>query len=284
MLGPNDLIFSSTPVAHFPLMERLDPARRAGFRGLSIQPFDVWKLEAEGVSPAETGKRIRDHGLDIAEVDCIGYWLPQHFQEDVPKFGEELRNLVAKRVIPAAAAVGARSIAVVEMHGIRPSVDEAASALEPICRMAADHGLIIHIEFAPFGGIPDIETAYAIVQATGCDNAALTVDSWHFTRGGSTLEQLAQIPGRRIGTVQINDGPLEGRGDPLEECMTVRRLPGEGEFDLVGLIRTLDQIGSEVGIGIEVFSEKQKHQTLVEIAEDWARSARNILNKAREKN
>jgi len=64
--------------------------------------------------------------------------------------------------------------------------------------------------------------------------------------------------------------------------MTARLLPGEGEFDLVGLIRALDAMGSAAPIGVEVFNTRQQREPLAKIAREWAHAVRAVLAGARE--
>ena len=63
--------------------------------------------------------------------------------------------------------------------------------------------------------------------------------------------------------------------------MTGRLLPGDGDFDLTGLIRTLDRIGSKAPIGVEIFSPAQAGATVDQIIMAWASSARATIDKAR---
>jgi sugar phosphate isomerase/epimerase len=42
----------------------------------------------------------------------------------------------------------------------------------------------------------------------------------------------------------------------FEETQFRRLLPGQGSFDLVGLVRTLDEIGSRAPLGVEVLSSE----------------------------
>lgn len=282
MLGSSDLVLCGPPLGHIPLLDRLAPARDAGFAAISVTPTDLWTLEEQGMSLSEVAGRIADHGLELAEVDCIGAWLPSHLNSPADaRFRDLLLTLTPERVIDTAAQAGARSVVMVEMMDVAPSLDEAAEAFARVCDLAAPHGLLVHIEFLPFGGIPDLASAWAIVEAAGRPNGGLTLDSWHLFRSGSTLDQLARIPGERISTVQINDAPAVPAADLFEETMTGRLLPGEGDFDLVGLIRTLDKIGSKAPIGVEVFGERQSEKTAVELAPAWAKAARTILEKAR---
>ena len=282
MLGPSDLVLCGPPIAHIPLLDRLAPAQKAGFAAVSVTPGDLWALDEQGVSLRDLSVRLSDHGLQLAEVDCIGCWLPSHAHAPADaRFRELLLTLTPERVIDLAARAGARSVVAVEMMGVTPSLDEAAEAFARICDLAAEHGLPVHIEFLPFGGIADLAAAWAIVEAAGRPNGGLTLDSWHLFRSGSTLQQLAAIPGERIFTVQINDAPARPGADLFEETMTGRLLPGEGDFDLTGFIRTLDRIGSNAPIGVEVFSQAQAGATMDQISMAWASSARATIEKAR---
>ena len=66
-----------------------------------------------------------------------------------------------------------------------------------------------------------------------------------FLRGDESWSDLAALPGERVVAVQLNDGTrVPENPDYFEDNMVNRRSPGEGEFDLVRFVRTLDQIGS----------------------------------------
>lgn len=282
MPGPDDLVMCGPAVPHIPLLERLPAARAAGFAGISVMPTDIWALEAAGMAAREIARRIADEGLFVNEVDCIGYWMPsQAAAMPTHPYGALLETLTPERVIATAAAIGARSVVAVEMVTKDIATDEGAEAFARICDMAADEGLRAHIEFLPFGGIPDLERGWDIVSAADRSNGGLTIDSWHLNRSGSTLDQLAAIPGNRVHTVQINDAPATAQGDLLQETETGRLLPGEGDFDLVGFIRTLDRIGSTAPIGVEIFSAKNKDQPVDVLARQWAQTTRAVLGKAR---
>ena len=283
MLGPDDFVFCSPPRDDVPLLDRLPAVKAAGFAGISLLPGDIFRLEEAGMTGDDIGRRIADAGLVAREVDCIGCWLPSHVSEHPPgEMAGFLRTLTPERVIAAAARVGASSVVVVEMMGTTaPSIDEAAEAFARVCDMAADHGLAAHIEALPCGTVSSVGMAWKIVEAAGRPNGGLTIDSWHLVRGGTTLAELGAIPGDRVMTVQINDGPAAAVGPYLHETMTARRLPGEGDFDLVGLIRTLDAMGSTAPIGVEIFSADLAVQPIAETARDWMASARQIIDRAR---
>lgn len=282
MTDTTPLVLSAPPFGHIPLLDRLAPARAAGFTGMSLMPGDVWALEDAGMSAAEIGTRMADQGLTIMEMDCTACWLPSQraVGEDVP-MASLLRSLTPERVVETAARVGARSVTAVEMMGIVPSLDEAAEAFAHLCDLAAPYGLKVHIEFLPFGGIPDLASAWRIVEAAGRVNGGLTLDSWHFFRSHSSFDLLAAIPGARIYTVQINDAPATAEADLLHETMTGRLVPGTGSLDLIRFIRTLDSIGCTAPIAIEIFSRETASQPMADAIRTWAGATRATINQAR---
>ena len=281
-LTPADLVLSSPPVSRFPLLERLAPFADAGFRGISIQPSDIWALEAEGMSASDIKARIADAGLVITEMDCTACWMDHQTRvEQVGGLTAFLRQLTPEPIIATAARIGAQSVSAIDLSVEPASRDEAAEAFARLCTMAAEHGLKAQIEFLPTGGIRSLAEAMAIIEAAGCDNGGVTLDAWHFYRSGSTLEELAKIPGHRIHAVQLCDAPAAPGADLWTELMTARLLPGEGGLDVVGLVRTLDAIGCTAPTGVEVFHTRQDAMSLAEIARDWAQSTNALLARAR---
>jgi len=277
-----DLVLSGPPFVHVPLFDRLVPVREAGFAGISLTSDDIWTLEKENIPAGDIRQRIEDHGLAIKELDCIAAWLPaQRTQTDGSPLASLLRSLTPERVIETAARIGAPSVTIVEMLGVSPSRDEAAEAFATVCDLAAEHGLNVHLEFLPFGGIPDLARAWAIVEAADRPNGGLTLDSWHFFRSNSSFDLLRAIPGERIHTVQINDAPALPANDLMHETMNARLVPGVGSFDLVRLIQTLDTIGCEAPVSVEVFSADIANRPMADAIQGWADAAHTIIAQAR---
>lgn len=275
------LVLCPAPLAHVPLTERLAPAAAAGFSAIALQPGDVWAAEEQGHSAAELATRIADAGLTVAEIDCTACWMERQLSGDDSELGRLLQGLTPERVIATAARIGAQSVAAIDLSPTPTPLDEAAEAFARLCDLAAEHGLRAHIEFIPVGGIRTLAQAWAIVREAGRENGGLTIDAWHLFRSGSTLAELAAIPGKHIHAVQLCDAPASPSADLWTELMTARLLPGEGTLDLVGLIQTLDRIGSTAPFGVEVFNTRQNAQSISQIEEDWASAAHAVLGKAR---
>lgn len=278
MAVARELVFCSPAMPHLPLLERVEGAAQAGFAAISIMPGDIWALEAEGMKASAIAARIADAGLKVAETDCVACWMPHHAaQGSGDDLSLLLRSLTAERVVEVAASVGSPSVAAISLDPEPLGLNEAADCFAALCECAAQYGLKAHIEFLPVSGIRNLSQAWAIVKAAGAQNGGLTIDAWHFFRSGSSLAELAAIPGDRIHTVQLCDGPARGGPDPWAEMMTARLLPGEGEFDLAGLIAALDATGTAAPFGVEVFNARQTGQPVGAVARDWHDAARAVL-------
>lgn len=282
-LGREDLVLSAGTHLVTPFLDRLAPAAAAGFAGVSVYPHEIDQLRAGGVGDAEIRARVADAGLVVGELDAVTSWLPDSRPPEGidPDLAAVLAGNTAERLCPMAEAVGARSVTVVEFYGDRPTPEVAAEAFARVCDLAADHGVLAHLEFLPWGGIPDLVPADDIVRLAGRSNGGLLVDSWHFARSGSTLDELRQVPGRRILYIQLSDAPATPESDLADETQHRRLVPGEGALDLVSFVRALDATGTDAPVGAEVFSDELSAQPLADVADRVARATRDVLGRAR---
>ena len=91
--------------------------------------------------------------------------------------------------------------------------------------------------------------------AAGAVNGGMLLDTWHFCRGDADMALLNSLPAGAITTVQLADAPREpGRLSLLDECLTARRLPGQGELPVAAILDLIVAKGGVVDIGVEVFS------------------------------
>jgi sugar phosphate isomerase/epimerase len=149
---------------------------------------------------------------------------------------------------------GGRSITVAESAGSPLDVGVAAEAFGAICDRAAALELLVHLEFWP-GSRLDLATAVGCVRRAARPNGGLLLDAWHVHRTAGGLAALAEADGVPILAVQLSDGPLAASGEYMDETMHRRRVPGDGEFDLVGLVRSLARRGVTAPLGVEVLSD-----------------------------
>jgi len=282
-MGPDDLVLCAGTLRRgVPFAERLRAAVAGGFSWVSLWGRDYAAARADGLADADLRAMLDDHGLAVAEVDPAWWWLPGAAEVHLsPEFDtEEVFAFGEDELFAVAEAVGARSLNAVDVFGGTWSVDDAAEAFAGLCARAAEHGLLVHIEWLPWSKIPDLAAARAIVEAAGAPNGGLNIDAWHLVRAGVRLEELAAVPGHRILGIQLDDGPAAAEENLVEATLHHRRLPGEGEFDLVGLLRTLAATGTTAPLGVEVFSDTLHELGPLEAARRAADTTRTILEES----
>ena len=101
----------------------------------------------------------------------------------------------------------------------------------------------------------DAKTAWAIVEQSGRPHSGIMIDSWHFQRTGTTLEDLRALPGNRILGIQLSDALAEPMDDVIEETLHHRLLPGDGVIALRPLVEHLRKVGSPAPRTAEIFSD-----------------------------
>ena len=259
--------------------DRLAAATGGGFAGVSLWGRDVDAARSDGLTAGDMRAMLDDHGLAVAELDPAWWWLPGAAEIHIPpevdpmdvfRFGEA-------ELFEVADALGARSLNAVDVFGGDWGLEEAAEAFAGLCRRAAEHGLLVHLEWLAWSRIPDMATALRIVELAGAPNGGINVDAWHFARTGEALDALAEVPGDVVLSVQIDDGPAEAEPDLVHATLHDRRLPGEGEFDLPGLVEVLGRIGAGAPLGAEVFSDDLHALGPVEAARRAGQSMRKLL-------
>lgn len=261
MSRPQDLRWPELVWSHFSrprfggFDERVAAAAAAGFAGIGLFALEYERLrDEEGRSAKDIGLQLDANGLVLAEVEVVHGWA-----SDGPAAAECRRR--EDLAYELADEVGCRYLQAIGPYEGTPS--EAAEAFGALCDRASAHGLLVGLEWLPYTNIATAADAQAIVAAGGRDNAGYCVDIWHHRRGANDDEMLRTLPGDRVFAVQMNDGSMRpALDDYKQDCMTTRVPPGQGEFDCVGFVRLLIEIGVRAPISLEVCS-----------TELWARNA-----------
>jgi sugar phosphate isomerase/epimerase len=273
-MGPDDLVLCAGSLPRASFRERVAAAVAGGFRGISVWARQHERERAAGTTDATMRALLADHGLAVAEVDALSDVLFDPTTTREPGSRERACHDIA-------AALGARSLSLVEGPGRHGDVARAADAFAAVCDRAAPLGLLVHLEPWP-GSRLDLDAAVAVVRAAARPNGGLLADSWHLARGGDWTARLDAAVGVPVVAVQMSDGPLAQSGEYLDETMHRRRVPGDGEFDLTGFIRLLDRHRSRAPIGVEVLSDALASLPAAEVGRRLGDAARAVLARARE--
>jgi sugar phosphate isomerase/epimerase len=280
-LGPDDLVLCAGTLAAAPLEARIPAAAAAGFTGVSLFLDDVARFRSGGGSDADLRGLLEDHGLAVAELDPLMSWVPgAGLAGGASPEGEGFFRHGEAEFFAAADALGARSVNAV-VFAARPVPEDAlVEAFARLCDRAAEHGLLVHLEFLPFCQVRDADSALAIVEAAGRENGGITFDVWHHFRGGGKPDAAYRVA-PRVLSVQLDDAPAQAEPDPTQETLHRRLLPGEGAAGVVELIRALDRGGCRAPLGVEVFSDELAKLPPAEAARRAGEAARRVIAQAR---
>jgi sugar phosphate isomerase/epimerase len=285
-LGRNALVCSyftlhgTTAVSppRFNFEERARAAGRAGFDGIGIIT-DAYEIDrAGGLTDADMRAMLDDHGVVMAEVDFLSDWSADPHETDRVRHARALQDTAWA----VADAFGPRVVNVGEIAGpeMLPPLEVVIERFASLCDRAAEHDLLVALEFLPWTGIPDIATAAAIVRGAERSNGGINVDSWHYFRGTPDDGLLREVADR-VFMQQVDDAAGAPVGDLLEDTWLNRRYPGEGTFDLRAFVCVLDDAGASAPISVEICSAEHFALPVDEAAHRAYDSTRRVLDDAR---
>ena len=174
----------------------------------------------------ETQAALKDTGVKVADVEIIRI-TPEFEAKKYLQFLEVAEQLGAKHILIA---------------GNDPEQARLTQNFAQFCELSQQYGLSCDLEFMPWTDVKNLTQAQQIVEASGQDNAAILIDSLHFDRSDSTLEQVKALDPKRINYVQLCDGLAHYDSSDaglIKIARSDRLVPGQGEIDLVSLIRAL---------------------------------------------
>ncbi|MFC5212960.1 bifunctional sugar phosphate isomerase/epimerase/4-hydroxyphenylpyruvate dioxygenase family protein [Streptomyces coerulescens] len=230
------------------LTEKLTAASRAGFDGVEIFEND---LLASPLSPEEVRARCADLGLSI------DLYQPMRDIEAVPaeEFARNLRR--ARHKFELMRRLGADTVLVCSsVHPLAVDDDSlAARHLSQLADLAQESGVRVAYEALAWGRHVNTYThAWSIVEAADHPALGTCLDSFHILSRGSDPKGVADIPGEKIFFLQLADAPLLAM-DVLQWSRHYRCFPGQGGFDVAGLVRQVLRTGYDGPLSLEVFND-----------------------------
>jgi sugar phosphate isomerase/epimerase len=230
--------------------DRVAAAARAGMAGIGLYVFEYARLRhEERRSPADLRAVLADSGVVLSDVEVVsGWWAPEGDHAERCRRVEALAYEMADEL-------GARYLQAIGPYDC--GIDQAATGFARLCDRAAEHGMLVGIEWLPYTNIATAADAQAIVLAADRPNGGYCADIWHHARGANDLSMVRALEADRIFAIQLNDGAVAPELDDYKaDCLTNRLPPGDGEFDCVGFVRALSEMGVEAPISLEVCSTK----------------------------
>ncbi|MGY6021546.1 bifunctional sugar phosphate isomerase/epimerase/4-hydroxyphenylpyruvate dioxygenase family protein [Streptomyces spinosirectus] len=230
------------------LTEKLTAASRAGFDGVEIFEND---LLASRLAPEEIRERCADLGLSI------DLYQPMRDIEAVPEeeFGRNLRR--ARHKFEVMRRLGADTVLVCSsVHPLAIDDDDlAARQLGRLADLAQESGVRVAYEALAWGRhVSTYDHAWQIVERADHPALGTCLDSFHILSRGSDPKGIEDIPGEKIFFLQLADAPLLAM-DVLQWSRHHRCFPGQGGFDVAGLVGHVLRAGYDGPLSLEVFND-----------------------------
>jgi sugar phosphate isomerase/epimerase len=222
--------------------EMVTCAAEAGYSHVGIRLLPATPTEPQydlvGDTPLlrEVERRLADTGIRVLDVEIF-------------RIKPDTRVGDYEAAVATAARLGASELLVAGNDQDEARlIDRFAS----FCDLAAGYGLGASLEFMPWTDAKDLTQAARIVERTGRDNAGVLIDPFHFSRSRSRIEDIATISPVHLHFMQFCDVPaaIPATMDAiLAEARAERLFPGDGELDLLGLLRAVPR---DIPLSVEV--------------------------------
>lgn len=258
-------------VLDLPPPEVVRVTRRTGYDTVGLRLIAVtettpgYPLMDDPAMMRATKAALAETGIGVLDVEFV-------------RITPEIDVAALESFLAAGAELGAR-------HAIAapydPDLARLVDRLGAFSDLAVRHGLRAVLEFFPWTCVPDLAAAARVVEATTRAEVGILVDTLHFDRSGSTVEQLDAIPPSRMPFLHMSDAPVQASyttEELLHAGRAERLAPGEGMIDIK---RVVAHMPRGVPIALEVpMTATVRAEGAEAVASRVLRAAKRLLDDA----
>ncbi len=228
--------------------ERVSAAKDAGFEGIGLRAETYVDALNEGLHDEDILAILKKYDMKVTEVEYIVQWAEDHRSYE-QKYKEQMCFHMCRLF-----GVNHINCGLMENY----SVEHTAQKLKELCQRAGQY--TIGVEPMPYSGLPDVKKAWAVVKESGCDNAKLILDTWHWVRANQPidLDVLKEVPADKVVSIQINDVWERPYAPSIlrDESMHDRLAPGTGIGCTEAFVEMIKNKGIKPAVvGVEVISD-----------------------------
>ncbi len=150
----------------------IDATAEGGFSAASLWAFHHMAALADGVSSEKIRGWHADKGISVPIVESLIGWE----SGDRAAIEEQCGP-----VFDVATLYDAKAVAGVVLSS-EINFYAATTGLAELARIGGERGLDVCIEWLPWTGLPDLKSAWKLVEDAGAENLGLVVDAWHWLR------------------------------------------------------------------------------------------------------
>jgi 4-hydroxyphenylpyruvate dioxygenase len=247
------------------LPEKLAAIAKAGFDGVEIFENDFLAFDG---SPADVGRMVRDHGLEITLFQPFRDFEGMPEPHRTRTFDRAERKFDIMHQLGTDLVLVCSNVSPVSLGGI----DRAAADFHELGERAAKRGLRVGYEALAWGRhIFDHRDAWEIVRRAEHANIGLILDSFHTLARKIDINSIRSIPKEKIFIVQLADAPLIDM-DLLYWSRHFRNMPGEGDLPVTAFTSAIAETGYDGYFSLEIFNDQFRGGSAKAIAADGHRS------------
>ncbi|PTB00473.1 MULTISPECIES: sugar phosphate isomerase/epimerase and 4-hydroxyphenylpyruvate domain-containing protein [unclassified Sulfitobacter] len=254
--------------------EKLEAIAAAGFDGIEIFEQDFIAHDGD---PKEVGDMIRAMGLEINLFQPFRDFegLPEPHRAKV--FDRVERKFDLMQDLGTDLVLICSSCHPEALGGI----DRSAADFNELGDRAAKRGLRVGYEALAWGRhVNDHRDAWEIVRRADHGSVGLILDSFHTLARKIDAQTIRRIPGDKIFFVQLADAPAIDM-DLLYWSRHFRNMPGEGDLDVTGFMKSVMATGYTGPISLEIFNDQFRGGHPKTIAKDGYRSLIALMDDVR---
>jgi sugar phosphate isomerase/epimerase len=245
-----------------PLVQELEIAARAGYRGVEPWVAEIDEYTKSGGSLSDLRKRIADLGLTVESVIGFAPWIV----DDDAKRKAGLEE--ARRIMRLVAEIGGARLAA-PPAGVtdadRPDLATMAERYRALLELGDQEGVVPQLELWGFSPLLSklSEVAFVAVAAAH-PRSSILLDSYHLYKGGTDYQSVRIVAGSAMHVFHINDYPAT---PPRAEITDAHRVfPGDGVAPLATLFQSLRATGFRGMLSLELFNREYWNQDALYIA------------------
>ncbi len=230
--------------------ELIELAMTYGFQGLDVDAVDLVKRthrsDFERATRYLQSSKMKVSGFEVPlELDCddVAFEKGLIALETIVEVAGKLPALAGYLALPAAT----------DRMAFPEFFELMMKRVERVAELFEKNNVLLGLSFSTaqedradrqYKFIQDVEGFLAFFKACKSKAVAVIVDSFDWTVGGGTFEQLAALPGERVASIRIADAASV---PSIADCtMSMRQVSGTtGTIDNVRFVSTLSKSGYE---------------------------------------
>lgn len=232
------------------LREEIEIAGRAGYDAIEPWINEIEAHENTGGTLEELASVVRDNGLSVRGAIGFFEWIID--DEARRRAALERARLDMERV----ARLGGTLIAAPPMGAVETSgldLHRAAERYAALCDVGREFGVRPLVEVWGFSQtLSRLGEAAFVAIESGHPDACILADVYHLHKGGSPHSGLALLNGAHLPLFHVNDYPAEPGRESIKDEHRV--WPGDGVAPISDILSTLQQIGFDGYLSLELFN------------------------------